>query len=143
MQLLQKLLHSNELPTYDQLKLDNNIVHCFALLASNPALKFHENARITEFTGFVRQLNDMYEKGQYLSKTEVDTHYTILTTLKSLIDLRVAKLPQNPTDDDREEFLQELNNLGGLDPLLFYEFSNVPPIREMATSTLDMLAPAN
>lgn len=141
LQLLQRMLHSTTLPTYDQLKIDNNIVHCFALLADNPALKFHENTRMIEFTSFVRQLNDMYEKGQYLSKTEVDTHYTLLKTLKKLIETRAAKLPPAPTDDEREDFLQELNTLGGLDPLLFYEFSNVPYIRETATSTLDMLAP--
>lgn len=141
LQLLQKMLHSNSSPTYDQLKIDNNIVHCFALLAENPALKFHEDARMSEFTEFVRQLNNMYEKGQYLSKTEVDTHFTILKTLKKLIEIRSSKLGQQPTDDDREAFLQELSSLGGLDPLLFYEFSNVPSIREMATGTLDFLAP--
>lgn len=143
LQLLQRMLHGTELPTYDQLKIDNNIIHCFALLASNPALKFHENTRITEFTGLVRQLNDLYEKGQYLSKTEVNTHLTILKTLKKLIELRSEKLPNNLNDEDREDFLQELNTLGGLDPLLFYEYSNVPEIRELATSTLDFLAPAN
>ena len=143
LQLLSHMLHTSELPSYDQLKIDNNIVHCFALLADNPLLKFHENARITEFTGFIKQLIDLYEKGQYLSKTEVDTHYTILKTLKKLIELRSSKLPSTPSDDDREDFLQELNSLGGLDPLLFYEFSNVPSIRDMATNTLDSLAPPN
>jgi hypothetical protein len=141
LQLLQKMLHSSPSPTYDQLKIDNNIVHCFALLADNPALKFHEDARMNEFTEFVRQLNNMYEKGQYLSKTEVDTHFTILKTLKKLIEIRAAKMPSQPSDDDREAFLQELSTLGGLDPLLFYEFSNVPSIRETATATLDFLAP--
>ena len=137
------MIHVSDLPSYDQLKIDNSVVHCFTLLAENPALKFHENARITEFTGLVRQLNDLYEKGQYLSKTEVDTHHTILKTLKRLIETRMEKMPSNPTDDDREDFLQELNTLGALDPLLFYESSNVPEIREMATKILDTLAPAN
>ena len=141
LQLLQRMLHSNTTPTYDQLKIDNHIVHCFALLADNPALKFHEDARMNEFTEFIKTLNNMYEKGQYLSKTEVDTHFTLLRTLKKLIEIRAAKLPAKPTDDDRESFLQELSALGGLDPLVFYEFSNVPRIREMATSTLDFLAP--
>ena len=143
LQMLQRMIHVSDLPSYDQLKIDNSVVHCFTLLAENPALKFHENARITEFTGLVRQLNDLYEKGQYLSKTEVDTHHTILKTLKRLIETRMEKMPSNPTDDDREDFLQELNTLGALYPLLFYESSNVPEIREMATKILDTLAPAN
>jgi hypothetical protein len=143
LQLLQSMIHNSEVPTYEQLKIDNNIVHCFSLLADNPDLKFYENTRMVEFTGFIRQINDLYEKGQYLSKTEVDTHFTILKTLKKLIETRASRLGENPTDDEREDFLQELNSLGGLDPLLFYEFSNVPDIREMAGNTLDMLAPAN
>jgi hypothetical protein len=89
----------------------------------------------------VTQICQLYDKGDFLSRKEVETHTSVLNTLKELVLRRFSKLPDNPTDEDREEFLQELAELGGLEPLLFFENSNVPEIRETATEVLNTLAP--
>lgn len=141
--LLRDLLHTGDLPSYEQLLVDNNIAHCFAILASNDKNGFYNIPKFQEFTGLTNQLCDLYGKGDYLSKTEVDTHRVILKTLKDLIKLRMSKLSAVLSDDEREEFLQELSSMGGLEPLIFFEYSNVPNIREMATETLEMLAPSD
>lgn len=139
--LLKDLLHSDEVPTYEQLIVDHSVSECYALLANNSENKFYETARFSHFTAFVNQICQLYDKGDFLSRKEVETHTSVLNTLKELILLRFQKLPENLTDDDREEFLQELAEVGGLEPLLFFENSNVPEIRETATEVLNTLAP--
>eukprot|EP00358_Blepharisma_japonicum_P003019 CAMPEP_0202953484 /NCGR_PEP_ID=MMETSP1395-20130829/46428_1 /ASSEMBLY_ACC=CAM_ASM_000871 /TAXON_ID=5961 /ORGANISM="Blepharisma japonicum, Strain Stock R1072" /LENGTH=321 /DNA_ID=CAMNT_0049667223 /DNA_START=338 /DNA_END=1299 /DNA_ORIENTATION=- len=130
---LRGLLHSGDLPSYEQLLVDNNVAHCFAILAGNEKNGFANSPKFQEYTAFTNQLCELYGKGDYLSKTEVDTHQVVLKTLKELIKLKMSKLSPAISDDEREEFLQELSNMGGLEPLLFFEYSNVPDIREMAT----------
>ncbi|CAG9320721.1 unnamed protein product [Blepharisma stoltei] len=139
---LRGLLHTGDLPSYEQLLVDNNVAHCFAILAENEKNGFASSPKFQEYTAFTNQLCELYGKGDYLSKTEVDTHQIVLKTLKELIKLKMSKLSPAISDDEREEFLQELSNMGGLEPLLFFEYSNVPDIREMATETLEMLAPS-
>jgi len=73
---------------------------------------------------------------------EVDTHTTVLETLKELVlKMRRKLLNSEPTDEENEQFLQELASKGALDPFLFFEYSNVPDIRKLATETLNTLAP--
>lgn len=139
--LLKDLLHSDEVPTYEQLIVDHSVSECFSLLANNQSNKFHESARFRHFTSFVNQICQLYDKGDFLSRKEVETHTSVLNTLKKLVLRRFSKLPESPTDEDREEFLQELAEIGGLEPLLFFENSNVPEIRETATEVLNTLAP--
>jgi hypothetical protein len=43
------------------------------------------------------------------------------------------------TEDDLEDLLQELKKLNLLEPLLVFEMSSVPEIRELATEALTNL----
>lgn len=140
--LLSELFHSPGFASYEQLKVDNNAAHCYSILALNPKSHFHAQPLFKQFTEFINQVCDLYEKTEYLSKTEVDTHFTLVCTLKGLIYRQLEGEPAEMTDDRREEFLQTLNSAGGLEPLLVFEHSNVPKIRELAEEVLERLAPS-
>ena len=137
-----ELLHSSESPTYEQLKVDNNVVRTFYLLADNPKNNFHNSPNFQLFAKLVNKICTLYSKGDYLSKTEVSTHCLVVETLQKLIKQQFKRYGLNPTEDEREDYLQELNNSGGLDPLFFFEASNVPKIRQVASDTFEFLAPS-
>lgn len=64
---------------------------------------FHESQKFLEFTSYVNKLCEAYDKGDYLSKIEVDTHTTVLETLKELVlKMRRKLLNTEPTDEENE-----------------------------------------
>lgn len=80
----------------------------------------------------------MYDTIEYLSQTEADTHMICLKSLKIIAEFRKRqRAPQ--CEDDLEDLLQELKKVGLLEPLLVFEISSVPEIRDLAGSVLSDL----
>jgi hypothetical protein len=141
LQVIRSLFHELDSPTYVQLQVDCHIVQIFYQLSSNRDNLLHESPRYSEFASLVKLILKTYSGVEYLSQTEVDTHKTLIKTIRSLVLRRFEVLGSSPSDEDREDFLQELSSQGMLDSVLTFEQSNVPEIRKLASDLLDTLAP--
>lgn len=138
---IRGLFHELELPSYVQLQVDCHISKIYFQLASNRDNLLHESPRFDEFGSLLKLIIKTYERVEYLSQTEVNTHKTLIQTIRMLVLRRFEAVGSDPNDEEREDFLQDLSSRGLLDPVLSFEQSNVPEIRKLASELLDTLAP--
>jgi hypothetical protein len=141
LKVIRNLFHELEAPSYVQLQVDCHIVKIFFQLSSHRANLLHESSRYEEFASLVKHITRTYEGVEYLSQTEVNTHKSLVHSLRIIVLRRYEALGSTPTEEEREDFLQELSSRGLLDPLLAFEQSNVPDIRRLATELIDTLVP--
>ena len=131
--MINKMFHDKPNPAYTQLKIDNNVAKVYHHMVEKSTSLLYGNMKF--FARFLKQLCSMYDQIEYLSQTETDTHMTCLKTLNLLAAFRKQQI-NVVSEDDLEDLLQELKKGGLLEPLLMFELSSVPEIREVATATI-------
>ena len=139
--LLNSFFHKGDNPAYVQLQIDCCVAKCFSLLSSNPANRMHQPPLFGHFAELLKTVSEVYDQIEYLSKFEEDTHKFVIKTVSVLLRKRGEWLTDGTSDEERERFLQELEDEGVLAPVLFFENSNIPEVRETATRILNFLAP--
>jgi hypothetical protein len=83
------MFHAQPNPTYAQLQIDNNLAKIYYHIVSKSTSLFFQSVKV--FAKFLLQLCQRYDKIEYLSQTESDTHMTCLRTLKILTEFAKAR----------------------------------------------------